>query len=224
MLFKMKFAILSISLLIFISLKAQLTNEETVDGLKEALTVACKISVKSASKHDGFNGNQLIRIPFPPEAEKMESTLRQMGMGNKVDDFIVSMNRAAEHASKEAAVIFIDAIKEMDVQDGKTILTGGNNAATKYMADQTALKLYDKFKPIVSSSLKTADVYKYWEPLASAYNKIPLVENVNPDLEDYATQKGIEGLFKLMAKEEKNIRTLGSAQVTETLKKVFGGL
>jgi len=220
----MKFFVLFICLILTFSLKAQLTNEETIDGLKEALTVACKISVKSASKRDGFNANQLIRIPFPPEAQKMESTLRQMGMGNKVDEFIVSMNRAAEHASKEAATIFIDAIKEMDVQDGKAILTGGNNAATKYMADQTALKLYDKFKPIVSASLQTVDVNKYWDPLASTYNKIPLVEDVNPDLEDYATQKSIEGLFKLMAKEEKNIRTLGASQVTETLKKVFGGL
>ncbi|HAW51550.1 MAG TPA: DUF4197 domain-containing protein [Flavobacteriales bacterium] len=218
----MKFVYLSICLILTFSMQAQLTNDETIDGLKETLTLACNISVKSASKKDGFNGNQMIRIPFPPEAQKMESSLRQMGMGNKVDEFIVSMNRAAEHASKEAAVIFIDAIKEMDIQDGKAILTGGNSAATNYMVDHTAVKLYMKFKPIVSASLKTVEVNKYWDPLASAYNKIPLVEDVNPDLEDYATQKSIEGLFKLMAREEKNIRTLGSAQVTESLKKLFG--
>ncbi|MEQ8325113.1 MAG: DUF4197 domain-containing protein [Vicingaceae bacterium] len=200
----------------------QFSNEETVNGLKEALEVACKISVKKASKHDGFNGNELIRVPFPPEAEKMETTLRGMGLGSKVDDFIVSMNRAAEKASKEAAVIFIDAIKEMNIDDGTAILTGGNNAATKYMAGQTAQKLYIKFKPIVSTSLQAVDVSKYWDPLASTYNKIPLVEKVNPDLEDYATQKSIQGLFKLMAGEEEKIRTLGSAQVTETLRKIFG--
>ena len=220
----MKFVIISLTLLFSFSLKAQLTDKETVNGLKEALTLASKLSVKSASKNDGFNGNQLIRIPFPPEAEKMESTVRQMGMGSQVDEFIVSLNRAAEHASKEAAVIFIDAIKEMEIADGKTILTGGNTAATKYMLDHTAVKLYTKFKPIVSASLKTVEVNKYWQPLANTYNKVPFVEDVNPDLEDYATRKSIEGLFKLMAKEEKKIRTLGSAQVTKTLMKVFGGL
>ena len=201
---------------------AQFTNEETVNGLKEALEVACKASVKKASKHDGFNGNSLIRIPFPPEAEKMDKTLRNIGMGAKVDEFIVSMNRAAEKASKEAADIFIGAIKEMDMQDGKAVLTGGNNAATKYMAEHTAVELYKRFKPIVSSSLQAVDVNKYWEPLAKSYNQIPLTEDVNPDLEDYATNKSIQGLFKLMAQEEEKIRTLGSAQVTETLRRLFG--
>ena len=200
----------------------QLSNEETVNGLKEALEVACKISVKKASQTDGFNGNELIRIPFPPEAEKMESTLRGIGMGAKVDEFIVSMNRAAEKASAEAADIFISAIRGMDMQDGKAILTGGNNAATKYMAANTALQLYEKFKPIVTSSLEAVEVNKFWEPLANSYNRIPMTEDVNPDLEDYATNKSIEGLFKLMAREEEKIRTLGSAQVTETLKKLFG--
>ena len=201
----------------------QLSNDEIAGGLKEALTIGAKQAVKSASKHDGFNGNPAIRISFPPETGNMESTLRQAGMGAQVDQFTTSLNRAAEEATKAAVDILISAIQGITIDDGKSILKGGNTAATLYLAEKTHIQLYHQFKPIVQEALGNAQSEKYWTPLANTYNKVPFVEKVNPDLIDYTTNKSMEGLFKLIAKEEENIRTLGAARVTETLQKVFGG-
>ncbi len=199
-----------------------LTNDEVVKGLKEALNVGTKNSTTKASKADGFYKNPGIKIPMPPEAKKMESTLRGVGMNKPVDDFVKSLNRAAEEAAKDAAPIFLNAITSMSIQDGFTILKGQDNAATNYLKDKTTSELKVKFKPIVAKALKKVQVTKYWNPLASRYNKIPMAKPVNPNLEDYVTTKAIEGLFKLLAEEELKIRKDPAARVSDLLKKVFG--
>ena len=201
--------------------KVPLTNDEIVSGLKDALNVGIDNAGVKASALDGFNKNELIRIPFPKEAKKMEDKLRMVGMGAKVDSFELALNRAAEIAAKKAAPIFIEAIKSMNVSDGVNILKGEDDAATKYLQKSTKDSLYDTFKPIVKAALKQVKVTQYWNPLASRYNKIPLTTKVNPDLEDYTTQKAMEGLFTLLAQEEKKIRDQPAARVTDLLKKVF---
>lgn len=214
---------LSIALILSLtSVQSQLNQSEIAEGLKDALQVGCKKAVESASKLDGFNGNKLIRIHFPPQAAKMESSLRQLGMDQQVDAFITSLNRAAEEASKEAAEVFIPAIRNIGFADAQSILKSHNHAATEYMRKETSDQLYERFKPIVEKALEKVDVNSYWQPLASAYNKVPFVEKVNPDLKDYTTKESINGLFKLMAVEEENIRTMGASRVTESLQKVFG--
>ena len=201
--------------------KVALTNDEIVQGLKEALNVGIKKVGVKASQVGGFNKNEMIRIPFPEEAKKMEEKLRLIGMGAQVDTFETALNRAAEKATKEAAPIFIGAIKSMKVSDGLNILKGEDDAATSYLNKATSDSLYMAFKPIVQKAIKTVKVTQYWNPLATRYNKIPLTTKINPDLEDYTTKKAIEGLFKLLAKEEKAIREQPSARVTDLLKKVF---
>ncbi len=198
-----------------------LTEEEIVSGLKEALGVGIDKSTAKASKSGGFNKNNLIKIPFPEEAKKMEDKLRLVGMGAQVDSFEFALNKSAELASKEAAPIFLQAVKNMNVSDGLNILRGADNAATTYLNKTTNESLYEVFKPIIEKALKTVGVTQYWNPLASRYNKIPLTTKVNPDLEDYTTKKAIDGLFKLIALEEKKIRDNPSARSTELLKKVF---
>ena len=198
-----------------------LTEGEIIGGLKEALTVGTNNSASKASKTDGFLKNPKIRIPFPPEAQKMEQTLRQMGMNKQVDKFVLTLNRAAEEASKSAAEVFIGAIKQMTIGDGLGILKGQDNAATKYLQDKTSSPLKKKFQPIVHDALQKVEYTKYWFPLATAYNKIPFVEKMNPDIEDYTTTKALGGLFALIAEEEMKIRKDPMARVTDLLKKVF---
>ena len=202
--------------------KKPLSNEEVVQGLKEALTVGTNNSGAAASKLDGFNGNPLIKIPFPPEAAKMESTLKGMGMEKKIDEFVLNLNRAAEDAAKEAAPIFVNAIKGMTIGDGFTILKGADTAATHYLKDKTTADLKVQFKPKVVAAIEKVKVTSYWNPLITKYNKIPMVTKLNPDLEEYVTAKAIEGLFKLVAEEEIKIRKDPSARISDILKKVFG--
>jgi hypothetical protein len=199
-----------------------LSNADVIKGLKEALNIGTKNSSDKASKVDGFFKNPAIKIPMPPEAKKMETTLRGYGMNKPVDDFILSLNRAAEEAAKDAAPIFMNAITSMSISDGFTILKGADNAATQYLKDKTKAELMLKFKPVVQAALKKVQVTKYWNPLASKYNKIPMVKPVNPNLEEYVTTRAIDGLFKLIADEELKIRKDPGARVTDILKKVFG--
>ncbi|MFH1319217.1 MAG: DUF4197 domain-containing protein [Bacteroidota bacterium] len=199
-----------------------LTNQEVINGLKEALSIGTNNSSSKASKADGFFKNPEIKIPFPPEAVKMEIKLRQLGMGSQVDKFILTLNRAAEEASKEAASIFINAIKGMTISDGIGVLKGADNAATQYLKDKTSTDLKVKFKPVVNRAIQKVEVTKYWNPLITKYNKIPFVEKLNPDIEEYATQKALDGLFTLIAQEELKIRKDPLARVTDLLKRVFG--
>lgn len=201
-----------------------LTNEEVIKGLREALTVGTNSATAFASKADGYYKNPRLFIPWPEEAKEMRTKLIQLGMQKKVEEFETSLNRAAEEAAKNAAPIFIDAITNMSIGDGFAILKGADTAATNYLRKSTYSPLYTKFLPEVKDAINKVQVTKYWNPLVTKYNKIPGVKKQNPDLNDYVTKKGINGLFILVADEEANIRKNASAQVTDILKKVFGSL
>jgi len=202
--------------------KKGLTNDEVIRGLKEALNVGTNNSTASTSKMDGFYKNPLIMIPFPPEAEKVKNTVINLGMQKQVDEFVMTLNRAAEEASKEAAPVFLEAIKGMSISDGFSILKGADNAATDYLKNKTTTDLTVKFSPIIQRAIEKVQVTKYWNPVITTYNKVPGVEKQNPNLEQYITIKALEGLFKLIAGEEKKIRTDPIARINDILKKVFG--
>jgi hypothetical protein len=199
-----------------------LSTDEIAAGLKEALSVGAQNSSNKLSSVDGFFANAAIKVLMPPEAQKVESTLRKAGMGKLVDDAILSMNRAAEEASKSAAPIFVDAIKGMSIQDAVGILKGSDTAATGYLRGKTLPALTSAFSPVIQSALEKTNATKYWEAVIGAYNKIPLTSKVNPDLAGYVTQKALGGMFIQVAQEEAKIRKDPAARVTETLKKVFG--
>ncbi|MEO5572529.1 MAG: DUF4197 domain-containing protein [Bacteroidia bacterium] len=199
-----------------------LSNDDIVKGLKEALNVGSKNSSAKASKVDGYYKNPLIKIPFPKEAQQMESTLKSLGQSKQVDQFVMALNRAAEDAAKKAAPIFLGAITKMTINDGVTILKGKDDAATQYLKTSTTAQLKNEFKPVIKASLSKVKITKYWNPLMSNYNKIPFVTKMNPNLDEYVTQKAMDGLFTLVAQEEAKIRKDPAAQVTDILKKVFG--
>lgn len=201
---------------------APLSNDEVIRGLKEALTVGTNNSTSLTSKLDGFYKNPEIFIPFPEEAIKVKEKVEQLGMKSQVDKFVLTMNRAAETASSEAAPIFINAVKEMTIADGFAILRGEDNAATMYLKNKTSAQLKVKFNPVVKNAIEKVEVTKYWNPVITTYNKIPLVEKQNPNLEDYITTKAMDGLFLMIEKEEKKIRKDPIARVTDILKRVFG--
>jgi hypothetical protein len=199
-----------------------LTTAEVADGLKEALIKGTTTGSDQASQLDGYFKNPQIKIPLPPELQKIESKLRSIGLGDQVEKFVLTLNRGAEDAAKEAKPIFISAVKQMTVQDAWGILKGADNAATDYLKRTTSAQLREKFKPVIANSLNKVSATKYYTDIVTTYNKIPLVEKVNPDLNDYATTKAMDGLFLLIASEEKKIRQDPVARTTELLKKVFG--
>jgi len=206
---------------------SSLTSNEIISGLKEALIVGAINSTALTSKTDGFNLNSLIRIPFPPEAIKVKNTVEQLGFTNLVNDFELSLNRSAEEASKKALPIFKDAIVNMSISDGIGILRGPNNAATDYLKAKTQNALVSEFTPVVKNAIQTVDVTKYWTPIASVYNTSTLLtgeSQVNPNLDQYITQKALDGLFCLIAQEELKIRENPAARASEILKKVFGSI
>jgi hypothetical protein len=202
-----------------------LTNDEIIAGLKEALSVGATNSTSLASKTDGFNLNSFIRIPFPPEAVKVRDAAVKVGLTNLVNDFETSLNRAAEEAAKTALPIFKNAVFSMTISDALGILRGSNYAATEYLKSRTQSALVTEFSPIVNRAIQSVNVTKYWSPLASAYNKTTVLTGgpqVNPNLDQYVTQKALDGLFYLIGQEEQKIRVNPAARVTEILRKVFG--
>lgn len=201
---------------------APLTTAEVAQGLKEALIKGISKGSDLVSQMDGYFKNPEIKIPFPPEVKKVEDRLRQIGLGNEVDKFVLTLNRGAEDAAREAKPIFIEAIRSMTIEDAWAILRGEEDAATQYLKRTTSGLLKEKFKPVIQNSLNKVNATKYYGDIVTRYNQIPLVQKVNPDLDDYATDKAIEGLFLMIAKEEKNIRENPVARTTELLKKVFG--
>jgi hypothetical protein len=202
--------------------KGGLTEKDAVDGIKEALVKGTGESVALVSKLDGYFLNPEIKIPFPENARTIESKLRAIGLGNKVDEVILTLNRAAEDAAKSAQSIFISAITGMNISDALQIVRGNNNAATQYLAKTTTPELKAKFSPVIKSSLDKVDATRLWAELITAYNQIPFVTRQNPDLTGYVTDKAISGLFTMIAKEELKIRQNPVARTTELLKKVFG--
>ena len=199
-----------------------LSNEDIVSGLKEALTVGAQNSSNKLSALNGFMGNAAIKVLMPDEAKKVESTLRSAGLGKLVDDAILSMNRAAEEASKSAAPIFVDAVKSMNVQDALGILRGNDSAATTYLKSKTWDPLTSAFKPVIDAALEKTGATKYWAAVFEAYNKIPLTKKVNTDLSNYVTGRALGGMFYQVALEEQSIRKNPAARVNDILKKVFG--
>ena len=199
-----------------------LTAEEVTQGLKEALTNGISKGADLTSKVDGYFKNPEIKIPFPPDVKKVEDRLRQMGLNDQVDKFVLSLNRGAEDAAKEAKPIFVAAIKQMTIDDAFSILKGEQDAATQFLKKTTTAQLKEKFKPVVQNSLDKVSATKYYGDLVGTYNKIPLVQKVNPDLNEYATDMAIQGLFIMIAKEEKDIRQNPLARTSELLKRVFG--
>jgi hypothetical protein len=198
------------------------SEKDAADAIKEALVKGTGIGVKLVSKLDGYFGNPEIKIPFPPDVKNIETNLRSIGMGKQVDQVILSINRAAEDAAKDAEQIFVAAIKGMTVKDAINIVKGSNDAATQYLKRTTSPELKAKFLPVIKVSLDKVSATRYWKDIITAYNKIPFVTKMNPDLPDYVTTKAIDGLFVMIAKEELKIRKDPVARTTELLKKVFG--
>ena len=199
-----------------------LTAAEVAEGLKEALVAGISKGADITSQLDGYYKNPEIKIPFPPDVKKVEDRLRQLGLGNKVDEFVMTLNRGAEDAAKEAKPIFINAIRQMTIDDAFGILRGQPDAATQFLKRTTSAQLKERFKPVIQNSLNKVSATKYYGDLVNTYNKIPLVEKVNPNLDDYATDLAIQGLFTMVAKEEKNIRENPVARTTDLLRRVFG--
>ncbi len=202
-----------------------LSNDEVIAGLKEALGKGAEHSVQSGAALDGYWKNDRIRIPFPPEAEKMKSTLTGIGMSKQVEEFELTMNRAAEEAAKEALPVLKDAVLGMSVGDGFAILKGDDRAATTYLTEKTSVALTERFKPIVARATEKVALASYWTPLANGYNKAGMftgAEAVDPDLDAYVTQRAIDGLFTLIADEEARIRKDPLARTNDLLRRVFG--
>ena len=198
-----------------------ITEDEAATALRDALNNGINNSVEIVSKVDGYLQNPEIKIPFPPDAKKIEDRLRSLGLNKLVDDAILFINRAAEDAATEAKPIIIQAIKNMTVKDAINIVKGKEDEGTNYLKKNTFDSLYKKFIPPIEISLEKVNATKHWSTVINRYNKIPLVQKVNPDLDDYVTRKALDGLFIMIAKEEKKIREKPLARVTETLKKVF---
>ena len=204
-----------------------LTNNEVISGLKEALNIGIKNSVDLTSVQDGFLGNAEIRLPFPEDAIKVKEKALSWGLDNQVEKFETNLNRAAEEATKEALPIFKDAILGMSISDGFSILNGGEGAATKYLKDRTTAQLVTAFSPKVEAAISKVKLTDYWEPIINKYNGAMTLtggEKINPDLNEYVTERAITGLFLMVEKEENKIRQDPIARVTSLLQKVFGSL
>ena len=215
--FTLGFILIKLSLLAQINLSKQTENiinvvrndlkpseSEVKEGLSDALRIGSEYAVNIASQLNGFNSNKSIRITIPQEANKLKESLLNIGLQNQIYSFEESMNHAAESACKSALQILANAISQLTFKDAFTILNGKNNAATNYLHNQTNLKIYNSFKPIIKSSMQKYNVTKKWSQLATKYNSLPFTKQINPDLEDYITNKAIYGLFILMAEQRKN--------------------
>ena len=200
---------------------SSLSTTDVVAGLKEALNNGVNTGTAKLSSVDGFFANAAVKILMPPDAQKVEKTLRSVGLGKQVDDAILSMNRAAEDATKSAAPIFLNAIKQMSIEDAWGILRGGDTAATAYLRKSTTAPLTKAFKPVIESSLEKVDATKYWNTVFTNYNKFSL-NKINPDLSAYVTDKALSGIFYEIAQQEIQIRKDPVARTTDILKQVFG--
>ena len=205
-------------------LSTQITGVGGVDiasGLKEALNKGITQQVSKLTAEDGFYKNEAVKILMPEELQKVDATLRKIGLGSLADEGLKVLNRAAEDAVKEATPIFVTAVKNMSFTDAKNILLGNESAATTYLQKGTNTALYAKFNPVIKSSFEKVGADVVWKNIINKYNTIPLVRKVNPDLTDYTTNQALAGVFKMIAVEEKDIRTNINARTTPLLQKVF---
>ncbi|MEZ4859324.1 MAG: DUF4197 domain-containing protein [Flavobacteriaceae bacterium] len=191
------------------------------NGLREALDFGIDKQVTKLTQKDGFYKNQLVKILLPQELQKVDQTLRDIGLSSLADQGLLMLNRAAEDAVKEATPIFVDAVKGITFADAKNILLGPDNAATNYLEGKTQTALYAKFNPVIQNSFSKVGADQIWTNIITKYNSLPLVNKVNPDLTDYVTNEALKGVYKMISVEEKNIRTKVSSRTTDLLKKVF---
>jgi hypothetical protein len=190
-------------------------------GLREALNNGISKQVTKLTAVDGFYKNEAVKILLPEELRKVDSGLRKMGLSALADEGLKVLNRAAEDAVKESTPIFVDAVRNITFTDAKTILMGNENSATIYLQNSTSTALYGKFNPVIKNSFNKVGADKVWANIITKYNSIPLVNKVNPDLTDYVTNQAMNGVFKMIAVEEKNIRTNLSSRTSVLLQKVF---
>lgn len=196
-------------------------NVDIAGGLKEALNNGISKQVTKLTATDGFFKNEAVKILLPEELKKVDAGLRKIGMSKLADDGLRAINRTAEDAVKEATPIFVDAVTGMSFTDAKNILMGNESAATTYLQGSTSTALYGKFNPVIKSSFAKVGADKIWTNIITKYNSIPLVKKVNPDLTDYVTNQAMNGVFKMIAVEEKDIRTNINARTSNLLKNVF---
>ncbi|MDY6842895.1 MAG: DUF4197 domain-containing protein [Thermodesulfobacteriota bacterium] len=204
-----------------LGLKEELSAQKVSEGLKEALRVSTSNAIKAVSETGGYYQNPAIKIPLPDEIKKIENILRTAGLGQYMDTFDKVMNRAAEKAAPQAQDIFLDSITQMSFTDARKILEGRDNEATIYFRENTYNRLYDVFKPIVHSTMSQVGVIREYQELNSRLRDIPFVEELKFDLDDYVTRGSLEGLFYMVASEEKKIRQDPAARVSDLLKEVF---
>lgn len=200
-----------------------LSESEARMGIKEALLKGVGQSVLRASKEDGYFGNPILRIPVPPEAAQIADVLQRIGLGDEIDKAVLAMNRAAEAAAAEAGPIFRNAISELSIGEALQIV-GSNqqDAATRFLERETKDQLILVFRPIIDKHMQATQATKLWNDIFTQYNRVPLVRKVDPDLVNYVSGKAIEGLFTLVAEEEKNIRENPAARTSALLRRVFG--
>jgi hypothetical protein len=203
--------------------KSSVTEAEAGGGVKEALNNGIASAVSFLNKPDAFLKNDLYKVLLPPDAKKMEKTLRDIGMGKMADDAIEAINRGAEDAVGFATPIFVDAIKQMTVTDALKLVTGGKNSITEFFKAKTSAKLKEAFMPVINKSLEKTNATKYYGDAVARYNKVPLVKKMNPDLADHVAEKTLFALFDRIGVEETNIRSNPAARTSDLLKKVFGG-
>jgi len=199
----------------------QLSNEKIISGLKEALRVGTDNTVKSTGRTNGYFLNESIKILMPENLNMVEKSLRLAGYGSQVDEFVLSMNRAAEKAAPFARDIFLDAILEMSIEDAKNILSGGDTAATSYFRDKTSDRLTDAFRPIVEKAMGEVGVHRQYNQLTGMVRSIPFLNTVFPDIDDYVVSEALDGLFYVLGEEERKIRQDPAARVTKLLQEVF---
>ncbi len=199
------------------------SEQEAGMGIKEALTQGVGKGISYLHKQDGFFGNEAYRLFLPPDAGKIENTLRNLGLGNQVDKAILQINRSAEDAVGFAKPVFVNAIREMTLADALNIVKGSRNSATSYFREKTRDSLIAAFSPVVKNSLDKLNATRYYSDIVNAYNKIPTTFNkINPDLTNYVAGRATEALFDQIEKEEANIRENPLARTSQLLKKVFG--
>ena len=201
--------------------EAGLSEEKIIKGLKEALQIGTKNSVDFVSVLNGYYENPKIKIPLPESVQKVEKALRKVGYGSKIDEFELSMNRAAEKAAPQAKAIFLDTIKAMNFQDAKKILNGKENEATLYFKEKTSDKLTKLFKPVIQDGMSKVDATSKYQALEKIVGSIPFVNMSKMNLDQYVTGRSLDGLFFMLAEEEKKIRSDPAARVTDLLKQVF---
>ncbi len=198
-----------------------INNTDIASALRQALDKGIDKQVNKLTQTDGFYKNELVKILMPAELQKVDKTLRSVGLGSLADKGIKILNRAAEDAVKEATPIFVNAVKEITFANAKNILLGNDDAATQYLTGKTQTALYSKFHPVIKASFKKVGADDIWNQLITKYNKLPLTKDVNPDLTSYVTEEALKGVYTMIAVEEKEIRSKTDSRTTDLMKKVF---